>query len=85
VLLAVIVGEVERNQAWVASQGLEEMHGALRANMIATDVQMNDGLVVVADHLCQYSESFVREIILAKVNLRKRETSLQDLRNYSQT
>ena len=71
VLVAVIVGKVERGQAFVAHQALEKLDSSLDLDIVTTETEMDNSLVVALKNACELLDSNIGDKISAQINLRK--------------
>ena len=71
VLVAVIVREVKRGHAFVAHQALEKLDSALDLDVITTQTETDDSLVVALKNASKLLDSNIGDEIPAQINLGK--------------
>lgn len=69
VLVAIVVGEIERGQTFMTDQTPEESNCTFGLNVVATQAEVHECLVVVLKHAGQLLQACVREAVLANVEL----------------
>ena len=57
VLVAVIVGKVERGEAFVAYQAPEKLNSALDLDIVTTETEMDNSLVIALKNSCKLLDS----------------------------
>ena len=65
VLVAVVIGKVERSEAFVTLKAFEKLYGSFNLNIVTTKTQMDKSLVVSLNDSSQLLEACIGKAILA--------------------
>lgn len=81
VLVAVVVGQIKRGQGWMRDDGPEKLDRALGLDVVATEAEMDQSLVVTFHNFSELLKPRIGEAILAEIKLSELRVVLDNLTN----